>query len=151
MNTPSIPGNHVPGDPAFASRVRWFVLAVILVTGGLFYWIWHHVEGAVVLAETDPAGAVATIYALAKQIALIMWITGLAALAWLGRFGWRILNHNQYPVPGARVMKATRIRNGSEATRLAWLAISAGLLAFGAALCAGLYILAIVSNFPPPR
>ena len=111
----------VRADRATRRRaIGWALLAVLAGTACLLFLtsVLAELDG---LAEHSPELATARA-ATILQVALAIGV-GFALLAagWIARLSTRILEAGQYPLPGARLTRDTRLRRGSAARRVAWL------------------------------
>jgi hypothetical protein len=127
----------VPADKGYRRRVLLWG-AVLTVAGAIGLVVAHRQFQAILeLADRDLSEAVEKALGLATFFA---WLTGLSVVGiglWFGRLAWKILRCDQYPPPGAKVIKDTPVRTGSRARRIAAAALAACALFVPLGIAAG--------------
>jgi hypothetical protein len=137
----------VLADKRLKRRVFW--LSALMIVGGAvgmasFY---HQFQSILDLADRDIEAAARKALSLAK---FFSWLSGLSLVGiglWFGRLGWKIYLWDQYPPPGWKVLRDTKLRTGRRARRVANAAIVACAIFLATGICGGwlLYRMAVVA------
>ena len=135
----------VPADPHLR---RWSLLAVCLVAvvGGLLLFAVRNAlrEMHDRFEAGDPVD-LDRIVLLVRVLAVSSALGLVGCALWFWRLGTRVLRGGEYPPPGMKVIKETRVKSGGAARRLAHAALLASvvLMALGTMGVWGLYHLAL--------
>lgn len=111
--------DFIPADKVFRKKVILFLLVVILAAIVLEPHFKAYMHRVSQLSKNDPE------LALEKTMLLLKWSLRLVFVSLLGMGGYLILlarrtfRSGQYPPPGMRVMRDTRLRKGNQANRAA--------------------------------
>lgn len=125
----------LPADRRYRRNLLWLALVLALVGGGIIFWFQGVIDQIVVLAETDPAGAVRRTHWVFTSLMGGFGISLLGFGIYLLQMGIRILRSGQMPPPGTRVIRDVQIRTGAQALRRGRLLLAlAVVLALGGAI-----------------
>lgn len=118
----------VPADRAYRRRVFGaFLCLAILAAASL--WALHGAFLALEsLAEADPAAAVERLRALVNLISLGNAAVSAALCIWFFALAHRTLRSGQYPPPGLRVLRDTRLRTGPQSRVMAFRLVAFALI-----------------------
>ncbi|MEE4378819.1 MAG: hypothetical protein V2J55_15110 [Candidatus Competibacteraceae bacterium] len=136
-------------------KLRRQVLWGFLVVGALLLWLVYslNIHAWTLLNSPDPRDQ-------QRLLSLIRWIFYTMPVFVFGFVGWllwlarRILETNQYPLPGQRVIRPTLLRTGTQARRMGFglIAISIALLVLEMLLTYyAMQILQLVEPLPTPN
>ena len=94
-------------------------------------------------SDATPAQLAAITERALRLVTIIAWLCGLSFAGiglWFLRLGYRISRSGQFPPPGAKVIKDTRVRTGPQARGMALMALLTGLLSIGVGSLAALFL-----------
>ncbi len=116
------------------TRIVYLVLIVLLIIAALFiYRYWQNYYGDLSkLADTHPEQAMMKLMSLVKAFILINPIIMAAFMAYFIIVGAKTYRSGQFPPPGIKVIRDTKLTRGDQAKKYAlgfWL-IAATLLVF---------------------
>jgi hypothetical protein len=115
-------------DAKFRRRVLWWggSLSIAGLIGLAI--LYRHLQGINELAGEDREAAVAN----AARLAVVMaWMAGLSFVGigiWFLRLGHRVRRSRQFPPPGARVIRDTKVRTGLDARDIATVFTALGVV-----------------------
>ncbi|NJN46166.1 MAG: hypothetical protein HC808_06455 [Candidatus Competibacteraceae bacterium] len=141
----------IPAD----KKLRRQVLGGFVITAVLALWLVYslNIHAWTLLNSSDPRDH-------QRLLTLIRWIFYTMPVFVFGFVGWllwlarRILEANQYPLPGQRVIRPTLLRTGTQARRMGFglIAISIALLVLEMLLTYyAMQILQLVEPLPTPN
>ena len=102
-------------DKKLRRQILAILVLCVLVSMVAYWFLSLYVEGLKSLVDTDPEVAVKEFRNLVGIIVVVNLIFSLGFGYYFGSQGIRIWRSGRYPLPGARVIKDTKVRVGSQA------------------------------------
>ena len=131
-------GEIVRADKGAAKRL-WLLIALAVVLGSVYFgYLFTEIERA----SADPEQGMATLMQQLHWMSIGFLGVSLALGGYLVSTAVRVLRSGRFPLPGARVVRDTRVRRGGAAR---WMAVSSLLLAVILVLLAFIVFLALGS------
>ena len=100
-------------------RLQWFAIGLILVAAvvgaGILVWLQSYLQFQLQLLQSDPQRAAENILAVTRMMLIAFGLSLVAFSVYFGWLGMRVLRSGQFPPPGMKVVRDTRLRLGSAA------------------------------------
>jgi len=132
MNEAETDIGMIPADPALRRQLMMVVIAALVLGGLYFGYLFAEIETVRSAAQPDLGGLTTQLYWMSLSL-----VGAAAALCvYLIVSGLRVFSSGQFPPPGTRVARDTRVRRGGRASLMATGGILLGLSVLGIAFYA---------------
>jgi hypothetical protein len=130
----------VPADPALrrVAIVSWILLGAL---GAVIVWyVTVVLQRAQEMASYDQRGAFLEVQRIAIPMMVAWIIGGIGISIWLLVSALRIIRAGRFPAPGARMVRTTHLRHGSEAHRIGMFMLAVAAIMFGASVAMPVFL-----------
>jgi hypothetical protein len=118
----------IPADKKYRKKAAFGLLVFLLISLACVQALVWEFKGIEALAETDGGEALGKIRKLVTALSAANAVVSVALALWFFALAYRILESGQYPPPGMRVFRDTRLRTGRQARAGAALQAAVALL-----------------------
>ena len=118
----------VRADKAYRIKIIIVLLCFLMVAAGCVLALMSTFQDIERISETDPDTAQEKLRNLVTVISIVIALFSAVFAAWFIALAYRIVRSGQYPPPGMRVLKDTKLRTGRKARIMAAQQIVMALL-----------------------